>query len=238
MRLISFLNLKLQERNATRLSLIGKINAEQISTLPNESNEPNEPNESLQCNPDDTNLSDTETETVTDSVIGTETETVTVIEHDNGTGAAIAALIGSSSTSFNPLTTADIKPLLKIDSLSEDVFKGADINKDHVTDIVEYFCRKYRDVLGKSCPSITDDFAKTIPTKIVNLIDQATGEYLFDSSKWNHDPDRCTQWYKDMIDMYFDTEFKDGCNYSLQHFFSGNIRVLRYHEVGRLPYEF
>lgn len=168
--------------------------------------------------------------------IGTDIETEIVI--DKGTGVAIATLIESAKLPSSSYTSNDVQPLLVIEELPDDVFITANISKDIVTDVILHFCRRYKDVLNRSCPMIDCDFAKTIPDEIVNLIDQATGEYLFDSSKWNHDPNRCTQWYKDMIDMYFDTEFKEGCNYSLQHFFSGNIRVLRYHEVGRLPYEF
>lgn len=35
--------------------------------------------------------------------------------------------------------------------------------------------------------------------------------------------------YPDMIDAYFRQRFEN-CNYSIAHFMSGNIRVLRYYE--------
>lgn len=168
--------------------------------------------------------------------IGTDIETDIVI--DKGTGVAIATLIESAKMPSLSYTSNDVQPLLMIEELPDEVFVNAEISKDIVTDVILHFCRKHKDILNISCPVIDYDYAMTIPVRIVNLIDQATGEYLFDSDKWNRDPDRCAQWYKDMIDLYFDTGFAEGCNYSLQHFFSGNIRTLRYHEVGRQPYEF
>lgn len=155
-----------------------------------------------------------------------------------GTGVAIATLTGSASMPSSSYSSNDVQPLLMIEELPDDVFINADISRDIVTDVILHFCRRYKDVLNRSCPVIDCDFAKTIPDKIVNLIDQATGEYLIDSEKWNRNPDRYTQWYKDMIDLYFDTDFAEGCNYSLQHFFSGKIRAFRCREVGRLDDEF
>ena len=205
---------------------------------PNELNESNESSESLQSNPDDTNLSDTDSDTVTDSVIDSESVIEKDIAIDWENGAATAALIGNPSSSFKPITTSDdIQPLVVIDSLSDEIFKAANIDKDNVTDIVQYYCRRYRQKFDKSCPTITEEFAETIPDMIAMLVDQH-GECHIDPDRWKHNRQGCNKWYQDMIDRYFDTDFRKGCNYSLQHFFSGNIRILKYHEVGRQPYEY
>lgn len=178
-------------------------------------------------------ISDTDIHIDTDRGRGSGTDIP--IDIGRGTGAANAALLGSLSSYY---TSSDVQPIMMIEELPDNVFSKSGISRDSVTEVILHFCRKHRDMRNKPCPTINHDFAKALPNKIANLIDQNTGEYLIDSEKWNRDPDRYSQWYKDMIDMYFDTEFTEGCNYSLQHFFSGNIRVLRYHEVGRLPYEF
>lgn len=163
-----------------------------------------------------------------------EIEINTDIVKDEGEGVAIATLRENPSASFNPITTSDdIQPLLMIDNLSEEVFKAANIDKDNVTEIVQYYCRKYRQRFSKSCPAINEDFAKRLPSEIAVLIDKESGEYLIDTDKWEHNSQDYIEWYESMIDKYFDTKFNDGCNYSLQHFFSGNIRALRFREVGR-----
>ena len=36
--------------------------------------------------------------------------------------------------------------------------------------------------------------------------------------------------YPAMIDKHFETEYRD-CDYNINHFFSGDIRALRYYEV-------
>lgn len=155
-----------------------------------------------------------------------------------GIGVATATLIGKPSASFTPMSTDDIQPLLLIDSLPDDVFKNADISKDIVTDIISHFCTAYRKNKHKPCPHISEEFAKRIPERIAVLIDPDSGEYLIDEEDWKSSPEFYTKWYQDMIDKYFSTEFSEGCNYSLQHFFSGNIRVLRWYESGRQPYEY
>lgn len=150
---------------------------------------------------------------------------------------ATATLKGNPSSSFEPTTTADIRPVLMIEGLDEDIFKGAEIDKGIVIDVLLHFCTRYKEIIGKSCPPITEEFARAIPSLIASLIDRNTGEILLDSDKWKRNPVGYTQWYTDMIDKYFDTKFSEGCDYSLPHFFSGDIRALRFHEIGRMPYD-
>jgi len=37
--------------------------------------------------------------------------------------------------------------------------------------------------------------------------------------------------YPALIDKHFETQYKAGCDYNVNHFFSGDVRAMRYYEV-------
>lgn len=74
---------------------------------------------------------------------------------------------------------------------------------------------------------------KEIPQdSFANIIDDLQGYSITDNNGEIHSELLCElEEYKPLIDKYFETELD--CDYSLQHFLSGDIRKNRYFEVYR-----
>lgn len=87
-------------------------------------------------------------------------------------------------------------------------------------DVFRYFYRRYIEIFDLWPPRISNETVKNIILKFPYLRDDFNRE--FDLSPEDYPP---------MIDAYFYQHFEDGCNYSIAHFMSGNIRALRYFET-------
>lgn len=91
---------------------------------------------------------------------------------------------------------------------------------DDVLSVFSYFFQAYKKNTGLDHPPIKCD-------NILRLI-----EAMDDAGKDDHgekvelEPDD----YRHIIDLYFATPFDDKCNYRINHFFSGRIRLFRYFE--------
>ncbi len=89
--------------------------------------------------------------------------------------------------------------------------------------IIRYYLKRYKEIMG--CPH------KEIPQdSFANIIDDLQGYSITDNNGEIHSELLCElEAYKPLIDKYFETKLD--CDYSLQHFLSGDIRKNRYFEV-------
>lgn len=86
--------------------------------------------------------------------------------------------------------------------------------------VFRYFYYRYRETFGTDHPNLTN---ATINRIILDF------PYLDDENR-NHDVIELEpESYQTLIDAYFMQDF-DNCNYSIAHFMSGNIRMLRFYE--------
>ena len=90
---------------------------------------------------------------------------------------------------------------------------------EETKEIIHYYFWKYEKATGRPHPNITVD-------KLVVIIDCMaciSNEY----ENVDFEPEN----YQALIDQHFKTRYQKGCDYSISHFFSGDIRLLRYYEV-------
>lgn len=93
---------------------------------------------------------------------------------------------------------------------------------EEVLDIFYYFFSGYEEAIGEAHPGIRRDQIR----QIIEIMPYSSRDGAgFDSKVIDFSPDD----YPYMIDAYFATEFAY-CNYRINHFFSGQIRELRYYE--------
>lgn len=91
--------------------------------------------------------------------------------------------------------------------------EGSPFTLEECLEVFHYFFRKYEDFTGKPHPPLKGEQIHRIMVKMPYLDDYPI------------EPES----YKAMIDKYFRTPFPD-CDYRINHFFSGQIRRLRYYE--------
>ena len=93
---------------------------------------------------------------------------------------------------------------------------------DEVPDMFSYFFQCYEDIMGEPHPGIRREQIENI----IQLMPYSSRDGCgFDCKTIDFSPED----YPVMIDAYFETEFYD-CNYRINHFFSGQIRELRFYE--------
>lgn len=61
--------------------------------------------------------------------------------------------------------------------------------------------------------------------------DKAREEMLYVADGIGNDFDLGVDDEEEMMTSYFETEYKDGCDYSVLHYISGNLRSIRYYDV-------
>ncbi len=91
---------------------------------------------------------------------------------------------------------------------------------DEVLSVFSYFFRAYKKHTGQDHP----------PIKLTNIIRLI--EAMDDAGKDDegNTVELRSNDYPPIIDRYFATRFGDRCNYRINHFFSGQIRLFRYYE--------
>lgn len=94
---------------------------------------------------------------------------------------------------------------------------------DEVLDIFDYFFQAYEEAMGEPHPAIRREQIRNIIERMPYTGREGCG---FDNSSVFFSPED----YPAMIDNYFSTDFDKGCNYRINHFFSGAIRELRAYE--------
>ena len=95
---------------------------------------------------------------------------------------------------------------------------------EDVLHVFKYYFETYEYILGKEHPAIRLN-------QIAGIIDKMP--YLSRETVGNGGaPDILPEDHERMIDQHFNTKYNNGkCDYNINHFFSGQIRELRYHET-------
>lgn len=91
---------------------------------------------------------------------------------------------------------------------------------EDVWGVLQYYGETYQLIFEKSLPAIT--------------VDQATDcirAMPFVEDDFGRTKDLTPEDYRLVIDQHFATRYGPSCNYSLQHFFSGAIRIHRVQEL-------
>ena len=86
--------------------------------------------------------------------------------------------------------------------------------------VFEYYYTRYYEVIGNEHPHLSN---KTISNIIMNL------PYFSADEQHGTVYDFSPEQYPALIDAYFSQDFQD-CNYSISHFMSGEIRMMRVYE--------
>lgn len=90
---------------------------------------------------------------------------------------------------------------------------------EEVLRVFRYYFETYELIFGEAHPMISID-------QIVRIIDCMP--FIFDGGKMiDIYPDE----YETIIDQHFNTRYMAGCDYNINHFFSGRIREMRYFET-------
>lgn len=87
-------------------------------------------------------------------------------------------------------------------------------------DVFRYFYRRYAAIFGEDHPRLKNKTIREIIERFPSMEDEN-----LDYTKHYLEPDE----YPTLIDAYFEQDFPD-CDYSIAHFMSGRIRLLRYYE--------
>lgn len=90
--------------------------------------------------------------------------------------------------------------------------------------VFRMFFDSYTDYFGKEHPHMKTETIRHIMEELPYCEDSTTN--YGSAKRWLSCED-----YEELIPKYFETEFDD-CNYSMAHFVSGNIRILRCYETG------
>ena len=94
---------------------------------------------------------------------------------------------------------------------------------DDVLQVFLYYFETYEMIFDTAHPMISiPQIAKIIEKMPVVLEDDENSSSLTDISPED---------YEAIIDQHFVTKYKRGCDYNINHFFSGQIRNLRYYET-------
>ena len=90
---------------------------------------------------------------------------------------------------------------------------------EEVLQVFRYYFETYELIFGEAHPMISID-------QIARIIDYMP--FIFDGGKMiDIYPDE----YETIIDQHFNTRYMAGCDYNINHFFSGCIREMRYFET-------
>jgi hypothetical protein len=87
--------------------------------------------------------------------------------------------------------------------------------------VFEYYFSAYEDLTGKPHPPIKVKQIK----RIIEAMGTAQGD------DYGHNFDIAPETYEELIDKHFRTEYRN-CDYNINHFFTGDIRLMRVYETG------
>ena len=88
-------------------------------------------------------------------------------------------------------------------------------------EVFEYFYTRYYEVFGSEHPHLSNRTISNIIMSLPYCTAEDQHETMYDFT-----PDQ----YPEMIDAYFSQDFPN-CNYSIAHFMSGEIRMMRFYET-------
>lgn len=87
-------------------------------------------------------------------------------------------------------------------------------------EVFQYYFEKYEEASGKPHPPIRAEQIKRILGEM---------PWIFLEDRGGDYEDVSPACYRAMIDQHFQTKYR-GCNYNINHFFSGRIRENRFYE--------
>ncbi len=93
--------------------------------------------------------------------------------------------------------------------------------------VFEYYFQKYQEIMYSPHPHMSSRTIQRIISRLDSVEDAFSREYYLEPED-----------YPDIIDAYFAEDFPDtygGCNCSMAHFMSGDIRLNRCFDLGTVP---
>ena len=117
-------------------------------------------------------------------------------------------------------------------------------NLGNVLNVFRYYYRYYMDAIKKDHPKLTNKAIRDIIIKLpytVEIQGEEDVDALYEAYQKGSEKGYCPiddlalielspEEYPLLIQGYFQQNF-DGCNYSISHFMSGNIRTMRFYET-------
>ena len=100
---------------------------------------------------------------------------------------------------------------------------GSAYSLEEVLQVFHYYFETYEMIFDTAHPMISIDQIARIIDRMPMVLD---GDYESRSMI-----DISPEDYEAIIDQHFVTKYKRGCDYNINHFFSGQIRDLRYYET-------
>lgn len=88
-------------------------------------------------------------------------------------------------------------------------------------DVFRYYYRAYKAKFKRDHPKLKTSTIKEIIYALPEAVDEDT------DTTFDLDPTD----YPDLIKVYFKSTFAEGCDYSIAHFMSGKIRLMKYYEA-------
>lgn len=106
---------------------------------------------------------------------------------------------------------------------------GSSCTLPEVLRVFRYYFETYELIFNEAHPAISIQ-------QIANIIDKmpviSDSEYEDEEGRRHSiDVDLTPEDYKLIIDQHFNTKYQLGCDYNINHFFSGKIRENRYYET-------
>lgn len=122
--------------------------------------------------------------------------------------------LNSSISKRNKKGGAETDKWIAIKTHIEVCMERYDYEKDsletiEVVEIVKAYYEKYKEMVGKPHPRLND---KVMMFVVGQCLKEVCGEVLD------------VQTYRDLIDFHFKTEYREGTDWTIQHFMSGDIR--------------
>ena len=109
----------------------------------------------------------------------------------------------------------------RFSKIAASVYADSPYSLAEVLEVFRHYFEQYEAYTGAPHPPIR-------AVQIERIIREMP--YIDETDKANSTMDIDPDCYKDMIDKHFRTQYRN-CDYNINHFFSGRIRVLRFYET-------
>lgn len=105
---------------------------------------------------------------------------------------------------------------------------GSSYTLPEVLQVFRYYFETYELIFEQPHPFVNVSQTAGIIEKMPVVSDEEDAD---EEGQHNIDVDLTPEDYEFLIDQHFSTKYKRGCDYNINHFFSGRIRELRYYEI-------
>ena len=109
----------------------------------------------------------------------------------------------------------------RFSKIAASVYADSPYSLAEVLEVFRHYFEQYEAYTGAPHPPIR-------AVQIERIIREMP--YIDETDKANSTMDIDPDCYEDMIDRHFRTQYRN-CDYNINHFFSGRIRVLRFYET-------